>query len=97
MLQQHLQAPQVSQSSSSAQGGYWDPPATSNIDRLPVALLRQKVGEQNHVVAAHSIVQGLTLLVVLILLLRLQQGEDLRNVHQTHVDSLAQNHNVAPG
>lgn len=97
MLQQHLQAPQVSQSSSSAQWGYWDPPATSSIDRLPVALLRQKVGEQNHVVAAHGIVQGLTLLVVLILLLRLQQGEDLRNVHQTHVDSLAQNHNVAPG
>lgn len=97
MFQQQLQAPQVSQSSSSAQGGYWDPPTASSIDRLSVALLRQKVGEQNEVIPAHSVVQGLTLLIVLILLLRLQQGEDLRNVHQTHVDGLAQNHSIASG
>ncbi len=97
MLQQQLQTPQVSQSSGSAQGGYWDPPPASSIDRSLVSLLRQKLGEQSHVVAAHGVVQGLTLLVVLILLLRLQQGEDLRNVHQTHVDGLAQNHNVTAG
>lgn len=96
VLQQHLQAPQVSQSSGSAQGGNRDPPPASGIDRPPVTLLRQKLGEQSHVVAAHGIVQGLTMLAVLIILLRLQQGEDLRNVHQTIVDSLAQNHNVTP-
>lgn len=97
MFQQQFKAPQVSQSGSSAQWGYWDPPTTASIDRLPVALLRQKVREQNDIVPAHSVVQGLTLLIVLILLLGLQQGEDLRNVHQTHVDGLAQNHSIASG
>lgn len=89
MLEQQLQASQVSESSCGAQWGYRDPPATSSIDRLPVALLRQKLREQSYVIATHSIVQGLTLIIVLILILRLQQGEDLRNVHQTHVGSLA--------
>lgn len=97
MLHQHFQTPQVSQSSSSAQWSYRNAPATSSIDRLSVVLLRQKVREQNDVITAHGIVQGLTLLIVLIFLLRLQQGEYLRNVHQTHDDSSAQDHNVAAG
>ena len=97
VLQQQLQAPQVSVSSSSAQGCHRDPPPAPSIDGPPERLLRQELGEQGHVVAAHCVVQGLTLLAVLILLLGLQQGEDLRNVHQTHVDSSAQNHNVTAG
>lgn len=81
MLQQQLQTPQVSQSGSGAQGGYRDPPPTWSIDVPPVVLLREKLRQQSHVVCAYSAAQSLTLLFVLILLLWLQQGEDLRNVH----------------
>lgn len=97
MLQQHLQTPQVSQGSSSTQRGYWDAPATSSINRLSVAPLRQKVTQQEDVISAHSTVQGLAPLAVLILIFGLQQREDLRDVHQTHVDSLAQDHPLALG